>query len=156
MKAKEFLESKGIDTLTVPGFKTQNANGSQTFWTAFQILEEYAQSCIDNSVRLCNCSEEDYIGFTSINCCNTCGQPQEEFWINRQESNTDSHIKISKSKGDFRDMDNFESQSEYFGKSNTYNKAEPCKHEGQEIPSKTIVCKYCGEIETTTSVSIVP
>ena len=34
----------------------------------------------------------------------------------KKESNTDSHTKISKSKGDFRDIDNFESQSGYFGK----------------------------------------
>ena len=88
-----------------------------------ELMKKYAQSCIDNSVRLCSCSEENYIGFTSINCCNTCGHPQEEFWINKQESNTDSHL-------------------------------ESCNHEGQEIPSKTIVCKHCKEIVTTTSVVI--
>ena len=91
--------------------------------TFVDIAKEYAQSCIDNSVRLCNCSNENNVGYTTVKCCNTCGHPQEEFWINKQESNTDRHL-------------------------------ESCKHEGQEIPSKTIVCKHCKEIVTTTSVVI--
>ena len=50
MKAKEFLESKGIDTLTVHGFKTPNINGHQKFYSAFQILEEYAKQAFDLGV----------------------------------------------------------------------------------------------------------
>ncbi len=43
MTAKEFLESKGIETLTVKGFQTPNIGGTRTFYTAFSILEEYAR-----------------------------------------------------------------------------------------------------------------
>ena len=38
--------------------------------------------------------------------------------------------------------------------SNTDSHLEPCKHEGQEIPSKTIICKHCGNIETITGFTI--
>lgn len=50
MNAEEFLRSKGIDTLTVQGFKTANINGSQTFFSAFQILEEYASKKVEEEL----------------------------------------------------------------------------------------------------------
>lgn len=40
---KDFFKSKGIDPTTVPGFKTPNVNGKQTFFLATGIMEEFAK-----------------------------------------------------------------------------------------------------------------
>ena len=98
MKAE--LQRKIIEILGKHANIVQNKNKLKCYWYETGIekvvneITEYAQSYIDHSVRLCSCSEEDYIGFTSINCCNNCGQPQEEFWINKQDSNTDSDLEL--------------------------------------------------------------
>lgn len=31
----------------------------------------------------CTCKEEEKHGTTSIDCCNHCGKPTEDFWVNQ-------------------------------------------------------------------------
>ena len=63
----------------------------------------------------------------------------------KQESNTASHLEY------YCEMEGWGNRCK---KVCNKCKVELCKHEGQEIPSKTIVCKHCKEIVTTTSVVI--
>ena len=65
MKAKEFLESKGINTLTIKGFQTDNIDGKQTFWPVFTLMEEYAKA---------KCSEQ------RKNCANSHEEKLKEYW----------------------------------------------------------------------------
>lgn len=45
------------------------------------------QYAVERILRLfpdgCVCDNEDTTGTTSIDCCNQCGKPTEEFWIKK-------------------------------------------------------------------------
>ncbi len=44
-------------------------------------LTEELESIKNQRELKCLCKEEDKHGHTSINCCNECGFPIEEFWV---------------------------------------------------------------------------
>lgn len=76
MTAENFLTNKGINTLTVKGFQTDNTAGKQAFWTAFAIMDEYARIKCKEQRELCAENSKTHLGYVVKSSIITAPEPK--------------------------------------------------------------------------------